>query len=309
MPTPQQRERIRHILTHGFRYFAKNAVVRFLPRPIQGYFAAKGYPKYVGPDIEYIGNVFGGNYLMYANSSYSVDTGATSKTIDREDAFLGIRMLNVKGCVALDIGANVGTYSLGLASLGAKKIYAIEPGPLFPKLQKNIELNGLNNQIIPFKVGLALEVGELLWFEDEMNPGNAILLTDRSAASVPPTCKLSNKGISVPVLPLQDFLLEHDIPDVDFIKIDVEAMEWDVIRSGQKYVSDHLPTIVMETHRGASDTKGYDMMTPMFNFFYELGYETYKLDGDRLVKFIYPNFAIDTFFIHKDKKAQVLPQA
>ena len=77
-------------------------------------------------------------------------------------------------------------------------------------------------------------------------------------------------------------------------------MEWTVLGAGSGMIESYLPIVVAETHRVASDMMKFDCMTPMFQFFYKLGYCTFSLDeNNELVEFIYPNFGVDTFFIHK----------
>ena len=52
------------------------------------------------------------------------------------------------GGVFVDIGANIGYYSLNAALLGAQKAIAIEPNPaILARLNDNIALNNLSNKI------------------------------------------------------------------------------------------------------------------------------------------------------------------
>lgn len=50
------------------------------------------------------------------------------------EPFAGISKLGLKDFTMLDIGTNVGAYSIGAVGIGAKVVYAIEPGPLFDRM-------------------------------------------------------------------------------------------------------------------------------------------------------------------------------
>lgn len=203
----------------------------------------------------------------------------------------------------MDIGGNIGTYSIGIASLGAKKIYTIEPGPYFAKLLKNIARNNLSHIIEPHQIGIAKAEGTLKWFEDLDNVGNAHLLHERDRLVTEKiSTKLCEIGSEVNVMPLDKFVTDNEIHGLDLIKIDIEGMEWEAIQSGAKSISKFLPMIVAETHRIAPDMMGYDCLTPMFEFLYGLGYSSYCRENEKFVRFIYPNFSTDTFFIHKGEE-------
>ena len=201
----------------------------------------------------------------------------------------------------LDIGANVGAYSIGAVGIGAKKVYAIEPGPLFDRMIKNIGLNSIEKAITPVKVGLSSKTGKMRWYEDIKNPGNAHLVTSIDSLSFEkiPT-KFSDYFVEVDVITLDDLIYSNAIKQVDLIKIDVEGMEWEVLSGGKRFIENNRPIVVAETHRVASDMMKYDCMTLLFSYLYSLGYESYSFKNNKFIKFIYPNFDLDTFFIPKD---------
>jgi FkbM family methyltransferase len=70
-------------------------------------------------------------------------------------------VLDVKGKVVLDIGAYVGDSSIYFIRKGAKKIYAYEAVKDFYEIMlKNIELNNLQDKIIPINKGIDCNKGE-----------------------------------------------------------------------------------------------------------------------------------------------------
>ena len=158
--------------------------------------------------------------------------------------------------------------------------------------------------ITPIKVGLSSKPGKMRWYEDLNNPGNAHLVISKDSLSFEkiPT-QFGDAFVEVDVITLDRLVEINNIKNIDLIKIDVEGMEWEVLSSGKEFIERCLPAIVAETHRVASDMMRYDCMTPLFNYLYSLGYESYSFKNGRFIKFIYPNFELDTFFIPKHFRA------
>lgn len=253
------------------------------------------------PSVKFDAYLYCSRFKINVRGDYAVERIATQRNPDSYDPYRGLSMFFLDGKTAMDIGANVGTMSIALVALGCKKVFAVEPGPLFERLQENIRKNSLDDIVVPFKVGLDSKEGHLFWAEDKNNAGNAHLVSafDSICFEKIPTKFDSSEFISVPVTTLEKFVRENVSGKIDVIKIDVEGMEWDVICGGKDVISSDLPIVVAETHRVSSDMMKYDCMTPMFSFFYELGYKSFSLnDNGRLVEFIYPNFGFDTFFVH-----------
>ena len=142
------------------------------------------------------------------------------------------------GDVFWDIGANVGTYSLYAAKRNIKTV-AFEPASSnFYLLNKNIELNALNNKVITFCCGLDNEsyIGQLLMSSTE--PGNALSLS----------CSRSEKqelhigAVDFPVSFVQGlatYSIDHlaTSSHIDFpshIKIDVDGIEVRILEGAQK---------------------------------------------------------------------------
>lgn len=253
------------------------------------------------PKVKFEGRLFGTKLKIYCQGNYAVERIATSRSMWKTEPFAGISKLGLNGFSMLDIGANVGAYSIGAAAIGAKIVYAIEPGPLFERLLNNIKLNSIEDFVIPIKIGLASQPGKLRWYEDKSNPGNAHLLVSKDAIDFKkiPT-NFTDEYVEVDVITMLQLYERYKLPKIDIIKIDVEGMEWDVLSSGKVVIERDLPVIVAETHRVASDMMRYDCVTPIFQYLYSIGYLSYAFDGDNFVGFIYPNFSVDTFFIHKN---------
>ena len=156
------------------------------------------------------------------------------------------------------------------------------------------------------KVSVKIKDLEGLLAEDQNNKGNAHLIENFDQLDL--TKHRTNFGeksllkeVNVTTLD-KYFSEENNLEKLDFIKIDVEGLEWKVIKGGKELIKKFRPIIVAETHRGVSDMFGYDCITPIFEFLYSLNYESYSLDDyGNLKKFLYPNFKMDTIFISNKK--------
>ena len=136
-----------------------------------------------------------------------------------------------EGDVALDIGANIGWYSLLLNKLMPKKssIIAFEPDPLnYELLTNNITLNRASNVTA---VNCALsdkkEIKKLYQYASK-NLGRHSLLD-------------INEGdyVEVQAFVLDDYLKENNIPldKIKFIKIDIEGYEYFALRGAGEVLS------------------------------------------------------------------------
>jgi len=118
------------------------------------------------------------------------------------------------GDVVLDIGANIGYYTLILARLVGKKgkVFAFEPDPEnFNILQRNVEINGYHNVVLLNKA-VVNKTGKIYLSLSEENKGD-----HRIASS------LSRKTIEIESIKLDDYF-END-QNIDFIKMDIQGAE------------------------------------------------------------------------------------
>lgn len=136
----------------------------------------------------------------------------------------------VQGTV-LDIGANIGNHTLYFVNeCKAGKVYVFEPSPeTFNVLKKNIEINGLSDKVVIYNAacGKVKSKGTI----------RRVDLNDAGSNQV-----LANGEGSVDVIAIDDL----EIPDVDFVKIDVEGGEADVISGMTNTLRKSHPKIFVE---------------------------------------------------------------
>lgn len=124
---------------------------------------------------------------------------------------------NVPAGTFLDVGANVGFWSLFLASRFAdSRIFAVEANPrTFEILKRNIGINNFEH-VIPIGCGVGREPGTFpLYLNETGNRGGDTLSPDVG----------NGASIQVPVARLSDILRDRRVERVEFMKIDIEGME------------------------------------------------------------------------------------
>ena len=156
-----------------------------------------------------------------------------------------------EGDVIFDIGANIGCFSVPFAKkVGSNgKVYAFEPQKfIFNLLKKNAVCNELNNlQIFNNAIGDANTILELNDF-DYSQSGNfgGITLTENYDNSVCAKIKGTKKN-KIKTLTLNNFL---NLKKCNFLKIDVELMESNVLKGAKEFIKKFRPIIWVENHLG-----------------------------------------------------------
>ena len=122
------------------------------------------------------------------------------------------------GFVFLDVGANVGAYSLFVASKAgpAARILAIEPQPaIYDRLIRNIGLNAFAT-IKALDCAVADRAGEVTMFIDSRNSGESSLKIVGSEGT---------EAIRVQAKTLLELVRDEGLSTIDAIKLDVEGAE------------------------------------------------------------------------------------
>lgn len=148
-----------------------------------------------------------------------------------------------EGMVVIDIGANIGMYTLLLSKLvGAKgKVYAFEPdSKTFKILQKNVEMSGYSNIEM-----LQLALSDTSTFVTLKKPddslGDAFHYIQKVESG-------TNDNDIVQAITLDEFLENKRIREVGFIKIDIEGAEFLCLKGAEKLLSNEKPFIVSECY-------------------------------------------------------------
>jgi FkbM family methyltransferase len=139
------------------------------------------------------------------------------------------------GMVAVDVGANIGYLALYLRSrIGPSgQLFCFEPEPdNYVELEANLRRNRLDN-CHAIQAAVGAEEGSLTFA-----PGLNGYVAEEGAP-----------GISVPVLTMDGFVTSRGLPRVDFVKIDVEGFELDVLAGMKATLSrPDKPILYVEAH-------------------------------------------------------------
>jgi len=145
-----------------------------------------------------------------------------------------------EGMTALDIGGHIGYYTLLLARYAGKngRVYAFEPLPSnFELLEKNIWLNNLDQvEALPFAVFSHPGKLTISAPDGDSNSGGA------SVVSV-----VGSRQIEVEATTIDSFCKIRGIRP-EFIKMDVEGAEYDVLQGAEETIRACRPKMLIELH-------------------------------------------------------------
>lgn len=149
--------------------------------------------------------------------------------------FLGGR----ENLTILDLGLNIGLFSM-YASPMAKQIYGFEPAKeTFELATKNIQDNKITNVKL-FNKAIALENGKLTLFHTTNTTANSLM---------PELNALPELAEEVETIRLDTFVKEEKIKHIDFIKMDIEGTEDEVLGSESfQNIAPIVDAMVVELH-------------------------------------------------------------
>lgn len=153
----------------------------------------------------------------------------------------------------VDIGANIGSYTVLAGAVGSAQVTTIEPIPsTFRHLAANVALNGLSGRVMCHNLGLS-SVNGTLRFTAHLDTVNHVVADGEEGPA-----------IEVPVVRLDDLLADATTPVL--IKLDVEGHELAVLQGAERVLGDaRLLAVIMETngsgaHYGVEDEALFQVM-------------------------------------------------
>lgn len=162
----------------------------------------------------------------------------------------------------VDVGGNIGNHSIFFATqVENSVIYTFEPIPeIYAILRKNIEINNLLNKVKLYNYACGANEGNAsIYHADVQNIGATSIIKDSSG--------------TLKIIKLDDILNNKEI---DFIKIDVEGFEYDVLIGAQNILKNYSPIVWIEIF-----PENYIKITKLLN---KLSYKKFeKLDEKNFV--------------------------
>ena len=214
-----------------------------------------------------------GNFEMYINPDNEHDKAFVPLAMNNElyePSISKFFMDNVKaGETFLDIGANNGYYSLLLsAALGGNlNVYAFEPYlPSFEKLLANRALNKLEN-IRPYMIALSDKYGAATLYKHYFEDGrNTLTPIDKDEITDSETVALG--------------LLDDYVTKADWIKIDVEGHEYEVLKGGEKLLKNNQDIKIIFEYNFVMMRQKKMPYNLIFDYLHRLGFKTEEIDID-----------------------------
>lgn len=156
------------------------------------------------------------------------------------------KLLN-KGDTVLDVGANIGVYSVeAAAAVGKKgKVFAFEPVPANQAmLRRNLKLNNISNAVV-----VTTAVGS--------KKSNIKLYLAENSIGTHSVGAVSKNHINVPVTPIDSFVEDNGL-NVNLIKMDIEGYEGFAVEGSRKTISKQKPILLVEFSAKHLVRCGYD---------------------------------------------------
>lgn len=147
--------------------------------------------------------------------------------------------------IVVDIGANIGSFSLYAASLGAKRVIAVEPEKSnMALLKQNVEDNKQHTSDCHFKFDTHAIGGEA---------GQAFITDQHGDSKV-----ISHKGFEEAVAPVEVITLDqlfrnHRLEYIDVLKIDIEGFEGQTIVNASQRTLQNCRYITIEYDQNSND--------------------------------------------------------
>jgi FkbM family methyltransferase len=169
------------------------------------------------------------------------------------------------GMVMLDVGANIGEYTVFAAKrMASGRVLAFEPLPSIRKdLEENIRLNHFENiTVLPY--GLSDQPGQFPIFMvgESENEGQATFFSDSS----------SNQNSIVADLKVLDAEWKSfELTRLDFIKMDIEGSELMALRGSINTIRQFRPLVLLEISEVTYQAAGYTKKE-ISDYFQQLNY-------------------------------------
>lgn len=177
------------------------------------------------------------NDLFWLNINNSIDQCIICDGIFEPCSTQIIKQLIKEGDIVLDVGANIGYYSILFSRLVGTygKVLCFEPTECYWKILKmNLEANRANNVEV-FKIGLSNKSQELV-----------IQIGGSTATLHSPGNRALETKEFINLISLDKFMEESKLPKIDFIKVDIDGHEPLFFEGAWKTLERYNPTILLE---------------------------------------------------------------
>jgi FkbM family methyltransferase len=220
------------------------------------------------PNTRALSELFGKGVLAWKNKQYDVEVNGEAALLRRLKPF--------RPKMLFDLGANIGDWSLAaLEALPDAEVHAFEIAPaMAEKLKRNLADYAGRARVIA--KGMGTKAGEVkLYFAPEsttassMIPGVVELCVNEHNISV-------IQEIITEITTGDHYVTDNKIERVDFLKIDVEGAEWDVLQGfSDAFAQEKIQMVQFEY--GPLNLKTRKHLADYWDFFAKRGFVVGKL--------------------------------
>jgi FkbM family methyltransferase len=179
--------------------------------------------------------------LVYVRDIFGSEFAVLQEIFSRDDYGFSRVTIENKNPIILDIGANIGIFSIFAAHLYKNaKIFAYEPGvDNFNILVGNIQRNNLKQQVFPYRLAIAAKEGEEEFF---LSP------QDCSHSLIPQQIDKVVGKEKIICTTLAAVIERNGLEKIDFLKIDIEGAEYEVLYSLSPDIYKKISYLALEIH-------------------------------------------------------------
>lgn len=219
-------------------------------------------------ELSQISNAFKRTYFVPKKDEWVMKRFLSEKPFQFNNILYVKNLLGGKCNTIVDVGANIGVTAIEYATF-SKRVVAFEPSPLaFMLAKRNVEANKLSKGIIKdYDIEIKAEIDlqnfgiggsdtTLTFNENKVQLGLSSVYDGKS--------ELSKKEhlITVPIRKLDSF----NLTNVDFIKVDTEGYEYEILKGAINTIKNNRPIIQLEIEEKFCTKYGYKPQD-IFDFF------------------------------------------
>ncbi len=198
--------------------------------------------------------------------------------------------------VIADIGANIGYYTLLFLRNNKSKVYSFEPSVReFQLLKKNIQANGVSNHCVLEQLIVSNTMDDKTLHLSDLNFGTNTLYPSQD--------NVYSKSITVKSTTLDDYANRKNIK-INFIKLDVEGAELEVLEGAINVLLESKPHIFIEvwgSHKKYFSPENDKVTLHLHN----LGYLFYTINSNFKLSMVMTGDFVEEFnflAIHNENK-------
>lgn len=217
-------------------------------------------------------------------NEYDLSLGDDNDNMSNNGEFLLLSKLIKPNGIVFDVGANVGDWTKAILDVQSDiHIYAFEPTPaIFKELDEKYKGHPA---IKSYQLAVGSEIGETEFYLWNKETNQHSVLNGRYYRDILTgiTANVCPTKIKVPLITIDDFCHKNGVSHIDFLKIDTEGGEQDVVFGAKQMIGSHAVNIVQFEYGGCYKDANTKLET-LYNFFTQNGYHIYKILPNHLIE-------------------------